>query len=49
MLAVLVYKKILVENITNVDTLEEVCIANSKNKYDVKPNQKRKNKYYIEL
>ena len=44
-----VHKKILVENITNVDTLEEVCIANSKNKYDVKPNQKGKNKYYIEL
>ena len=44
-----VHKKILVENITNMDTLEEVCIANSKNKYDVKPNQKGKNKYYIEL
>ena len=44
-----VHKKILVENITNVDTLEAVCITNSKNKYDVKPNQKGKNKYYIEL
>ena len=33
----------------DINTLEEVCIANSKNKYDVKPNQKGKNKYYIEL
>ena len=37
-----VHKKMTEENVRDIETLEEVCIANTKNKYDVKPN-------YIEL
>ena len=44
-----VHKKMTEENVKDIETLEEVCITNTKNKFDSKNNYNGKNKYYIEL